>query len=84
MNASAAAAYAAEYNLSPIIRSKFDIIPQVAFISFAKPPLSSALSSHESIPSNDSLASCAEATLPWPVFVSIFDSGRYDEKSFVL
>lgn len=40
-----------------MIHSKFDIIVQVAFISFAKPPFSSELSSHDAILPNDLLAS---------------------------
>ena len=70
-----------EPGLRPIIHSKYDIIMQIAFISFAKPPFSSALSSHDSIPSDDLLASGAEAAL---LFVSMFDSRRYNEKSCVL
>ena len=64
MSASAAVAYAVEYNLLPIIRLKFDIIPQVAFIFFAKPSLSSALLFYESILFNNLFAFCAEAILP--------------------
>ena len=70
--------------LSLIIHSKFEIITQLAFISFVEPPFSSALLSDDWIPPNDLLASGAEAVLPCLVFVSIFDFRRYDEKSCVL